>query len=204
MANRIKLKKADWQHLDIIADIHKSAYSKDHFSSKFSKKMLIEYYGELIKINEFCYSARNENNEIIGFIIAGKKTGEAIRRFSQVRFFSLIWYSILTPSELVTKAKGYLEGFYARKPLKTKSVNKLRLLSIATGKKYQSLGYGAEMLARFEDELRLVGAVEYGLSVRYKNHRAVKFYQKNGFLKEKITKKNIYFIKKIQIKWLIS
>lgn len=193
----ISLRKTKLADLDKIAVIHKSAYGSDHFSSRFSEKMLRKYYESFLDNNEYCYSATNEYNEMVGFIIAGNNTAEAVLKFSQSNTLALIWYSLLTPAEIFSKAKGFLRNLVTRKHEESVSRVKLRLLSIATGSQWQGLGYGKQMIAEFEKQLRNVGILAYGLSVRTKNLRAVKFYVANGFEEEARNNKSIYFIKRL-------
>ena len=61
-----KIKKKD---IIAIAAIHKDAYPPDHFSTKFSLRMLEKYYYEFLKESQFSLLVTDEFNHVSGFLI---------------------------------------------------------------------------------------------------------------------------------------
>ena len=74
---------------------------------------------------------------------------------------------------------------------------RFRLLSISVSKELQGKGTARELVLAFERAIpRHVNI--YGLSAHANNYRAIGFYQKMGFVKEKEVKDSIYMIKHIK------
>ena len=85
-----KIKKED---ISAIAEIHKDAYPPDHFSTKFSLKMLEKYYYEFFKKSKFFFVVTDEFKHVSGFIIADNT--EKIRKVK--RLFILKTRSVFRP-----------------------------------------------------------------------------------------------------------
>lgn len=178
-----------------VANVHRLAYDSTHFTSRFSDKMLTDFYRNLLILNgEFCFVASN-NNEIAGFIVAGYRTNEAVKIFTKKYFFIILKTLLLNPVFLLDKIKGAYRML--RKKNKNKSIAKLRLLSIAICPSVQGKGAANQLLFLFERYLNEKGITEYGLSVHKENIRAIRFYEKNNFEIEYQTHDAFYFIKKL-------
>ena len=64
--------------LDAVASLHLASYHDDHFTSQLPRKLLRNYYGEIIKLNPFSYIALSDDGKrplrlfISGIAHAGK------------------------------------------------------------------------------------------------------------------------------------
>jgi ribosomal protein S18 acetylase RimI-like enzyme len=176
-----------------IAKIHLLAYSREHFTSSFNLNKLIEYNQKLVDASDLSLLAI-ENGEVVGFIIAGKKVSVGVSNFTNENRGWLMWQLIKRPNILFDKIVGMIN--IRLKPAQP-SQAKFRLLSIAIKPGAQGKGCGAEMLNFFERELLSRGVNCYGLSVKNKNSGAIRFYERNGFLKEKEYLGSSYYVKNL-------
>jgi ribosomal protein S18 acetylase RimI-like enzyme len=191
------MRRATESDLSDMAVIHKTAYGKDHFSARFSMSMLKDYYGYYLKYNDYCFTAWDDKDRRIGFIVAGKKTGLAMSEFVKEYKYKLILLTLISPKEWQRKISGFLQMFFPSKKSHFKSKANLRLLSIAVGAHGQGKGVGGQMIKAFDEELKKAGEHLYGLSVRNTNPRAVNFYEKNNFELEIQKSATSYFVKKL-------
>jgi ribosomal protein S18 acetylase RimI-like enzyme len=182
-------------HLEEVARIHYSAYSKRHFTSIFSFEKLKEYYHELIKSSDLSLFY-NDEGKSVGFIIAGLSISSGVARFISNNRLYIIMLLITHPRFLIEKVTDTIKGFLPSKENKT---SKFRLMSIAVDSAAHSKGYGKKMLEEFELCLAKESIKDYGLSVRKENERGVKFYYNNGFILEAETADSYYFRKDIKI-----
>jgi ribosomal protein S18 acetylase RimI-like enzyme len=179
---------------DAIGQIHKSAYSKRHFTSTFSRKKLAEYNEGLIANSDISLVAQL-HDRTVGFAIAGRHVSKGVKEFTQQNRAYLIGRLVRHPRFMVAKVIAFLRSKMS-KP--TPSSAKSRLLSIATDPVVQSRGVGAKLLEELENLLRESGEGSYGLSVRKNNDRAVAFYVAHGFVVEKAYLGSIYLSKNIR------
>lgn len=188
----IEIRKMNFEDLDAVAQINKVSYNEDHFTSRFPLNMLRSYYEYILKLNEYAYVAVGDAGEVVGFVIGGQKTKEAINRYIKRNFIKLVGVILCNPSFIVPKMKG----LFNRKPSKV-SEAKTRLLSIAIADRFKGKGVGAKLIEGFEKGLLEKEVRLYGLSVHKSNIIAVKFYEKIGYRKEFETKEAIYYIKNL-------
>lgn len=181
-------------HLEEVARIHYSAYSKKHFTSIFSYEKLKEYYHELIESSDISLFYSDEGRSV-GFIIAGVGITNGVARFIRNNRLYIIMLLITHPRFLIEKVTDTIKGLLPSKEYKT---SKFRLMSIAVDSAAHSKGYGKKMLAEFELCLAKKSIRDYGLSVRKENERGVKFYENNGFILEAETSDSYYFKKDIK------
>lgn len=179
--------------LEQIAGIHALAYSDDHFTSSFSLEKLIEYNLRLIEASTLSVVAM-EDDEVLGFIISGEKVSAGVSKFINENRGWLMLQLLRSPRILFAKILAMIQARFA--PVQP-SEAKFRLLTIAIKPGIQSKGVGKEMLYFFERELLKIGVSCYGLSVRNKNSRAIKFYERHNFIKEKEYIDASYYLKKI-------
>jgi ribosomal protein S18 acetylase RimI-like enzyme len=179
--------------LDQIAKIHLLAYSSDHFTSGFGLERLIEYNSNLIEASNLSVVAI-DNNEVLGFIIAGENVAAGVSKFTRENRGWLMLQLVKRPSILLAKIMAMIQK---RVNPTQPSKAKFRLLSIASKPGSQSKGVGKEMLHFFEQELLRRGVPCYGLSVRNKNQRAIQFYERHGFVKEKEYLGSSYYFKQL-------
>lgn len=191
---RILEKDAVKNYLSRIADIHYSAYSKDHFTSCFDPNHLGVYYGCLMRHADLnLIAVRGEG--LVGFIIAGPHVGRGVNEFVSGNKGYLYKVFLLYPKFLIEKiCASIISKIYNNK----KNVAEFRLMSISVDSRVHSHGVGKEMLRNFEEILINRNITSYGLSVRKENLGAIKFYKKNGMIIEKDTKHALYFRKELK------
>lgn len=175
--------------LDDVANIHASAYSAGHFTSNFSFEKLKEYNRNLIENSDMTLVAK-DGERVVGFLISGVAVSQGVKKFTQNNRLYLIWMLLGRPWTLVNKVAGMLHTLLL--PVQPSSA-KYRLLSIATRPGSQSHGVGKLLMESLERELRKHGVSSFGLSVKKKNVRAVKFYKENGFELESEHLGSLYF-----------
>jgi ribosomal protein S18 acetylase RimI-like enzyme len=190
------IKKKNNLNLDLkkIAIIHKNSYDKNHFSSTFSIKKLIEYNGLLIKYSDLSLIATTDAGVIVGYIISGKSVAKGVKKFTNLNKIYLILLLLQKPNFLFQKLYSIIINCFLSQK---NNLTKFRLLSISVDPAFQSKGIGVKMLNCFELKLKKLGVRSYGLSVKNKNLKAIKFYIRNKFIKEKVHIGNTYFYKKI-------
>lgn len=183
------------QYLSGVADVHYGAYSRDHFTSCFSKTLLEEYYKYLI-CNSNLSLVAIENGKVVGFVVGGYSVGRGVSQFISDRRSDLLKVFVKNPKFIFEKLWSAVSSRLRRRvPVIT--VSEYRLMSIAVKPSIQSRGVGATLLKFFEKNLLDNNISEYGLSVRKKNERAVEFYIKNGFKPQKETRDSLYFYKEL-------
>ena len=186
-----------------IAEIHKSAYSKNHFTSCFSQEKLEEYYACLVEASDLSVIAvtgeaieglKNNQDKAVGFIIAGRSVSNGVTNFIKSNRMYVFYVMLINPMFLVQKIfTQILLKFIKVTPSKAK----FRLLSISVLSGSQSTGVGKAMLESFEKELLGRGVECYGLSVRAINKRAISFYERNGFELENTLLGSKYYFKSL-------
>ena len=188
------IRKANIDDVKDISKLHQFAFDKDYFTYMFSTKMLIRFYSTLISLNNYNYLAIDNENNALGFIIAGFKTKASINIFIKKNVLSLSFILLRHPKFLFKKIKTFFQRNSNNEFI---SRANLRLLSIAVNKASEQKGVGTKLLEQFEYDLKLNGKDIYGLSVKKNNINAIKFYLKNNFKVEREEKNAIYYIKEV-------
>jgi ribosomal protein S18 acetylase RimI-like enzyme len=180
-----------------ISKLHKIAWSKDHFTYYFNINFLQKYYELLIKTEEYCIVAK-ENNEIMGYIIGGTKSKVAIDYFVKKHWFYLLWILVIHPKFIIEKFFGLINKLF------NKTINKkgkiVTIFIILVNPKFQNKGIGQKLIENFEILLLENGINEYGLSVRKNNKKGEKFYFRMGFSEYSSNNYSIFFTKTINNK----
>jgi len=177
--------------IEAIAEIHAGAYSKGHLTSTFDRAHLVEYNRMLIEESDLSVVALDQDR-VVGFIIAGETVAVGVSRFIAANRGYLILRFLRHPQFLLSRV--YWKIVTTVRAVE-KSAATFRLLSIATSPQAQSRGVGGRMLAEFEAMLKRKGVSRYGLSVLSRNHRAIAFYQRNGFVVDMEQFGSTYFYK---------
>ena len=189
------IKKADKSDIQNIIELHLSSFDKNHFSAVFSEKMLEQYFENLLELNDFnlvLYS--DETKELLGYVIAGYNSQEAVNNFIRQNYVAVILTLIKNPrflSEKIVEVSAKIFG------TKYKKKAKCRLYLIAVNQNYKGKGIGKQLINYLENEIREKGLNLYGLSVRKDNIDAIGFYNQNGYKVEFENSKSIYYIKEI-------
>jgi ribosomal protein S18 acetylase RimI-like enzyme len=189
------IKKADKSDIQNIIDLHLISFDKNHFSAVFSKEMLEKYFENLIELNDFNFVFYNdEQKELLGYVIAGYNSQEAVNKFIKKNYFAVILTLIINPRFLSEKVGEVSEKIFGTKYRKKA---KCRLYLIAVNQNYKGKGIGKQLINYLENEIREKGLNLYGLSVRKDNKEAIGFYNQNGYKVEFENSKSIYYIKEI-------
>ncbi|MGB5892688.1 MAG: hypothetical protein WBG58_00820, partial [Ignavibacteriaceae bacterium] len=129
------IKKADKSDIQNIIDLHLSSFNKNHFSAVFSKEMLERYFENLLELNGFNLVYYNdEQKELLGYVIAGYNSEEAVNKFIKKNYFAVILTLIKHPrflSEKVSEVSGKIFGTKYNKKAKC------RLYLIAVNQNYK-------------------------------------------------------------------
>lgn len=173
-----------------IARLHKQSFDKSHFTAFFSHELLNSYIKVFISYNPYSYLAE-ENNRILGYLIGGNKTGEALDNFSKNNYLKIIYTLLLHPRFILEKMHSILLKF---NKVKVSDVE-YKIYIIASLPETRSKGIGRALINIFENELRLKGLKEYGLSVREQNSNAISFYENNNFIRINKIQKSLYYKK---------
>lgn len=192
----INIKKINLDDLNRIAEIHLRTFSKDHFTSTFSKEFLIEYLTYIIKINNNSYLVKNNDDEVIGYIIGGNKTTYAVDNFFKKHFIKIIFITLKNPKFLLEKIIQFIHKYILKNIFESKY--SYRILFIAIDENYKGKNIISKLLQYFEKELVNDNIFEYGLSVRNNNKRAIQFYEKNGFIIENKSELSYSYYKKLR------
>ena len=140
--------EADLPH---IANIHKCSYSSEHITSHYTINLLVRFYREISKENDYCYVAIDDN-KIVGFLFAGNKTRVAVNSFISQNLLNVGLVVLRHPSFILSSIKGFIDRF-----LKKKSGCQIgvTLLSISVDPLSMKKGVGEKMLIHFENTLSI-------------------------------------------------
>ena len=173
----ISIRAVDEADLPYIANIHKRSYSPEHITSHYPINLLVRFYGEISKGNDYCYVAIDDN-KIVGFLFAGNKTRVAVNSFISQNYFNIGLVVLRHPSFILSSIKGFIDRFLTKK---SSGRSGITLLSISVDPLSMKKGVGKKMLIHFENNLKKNHYSIYGLSVRKSNSKAISFYKKNKF-----------------------
>ena len=189
------LQKAEKSDIQNIIDLHLKSFNKNHFSAVFSKEMLEKYFENLIELNDLNFVFYDDElRELLGYVIAGYNSQEAVHKFINSNYFIVTLTLIKNPRFLSEKISEISEKIFGTKYEKKA---KCRLYLIAVNHNYKGKGIGKQLINHLENEIRKKGLNRYGLSVRKDNKEAIGFYNQNGYKVEFKNSKSIYYIKEI-------
>lgn len=184
--------KIDEKYIPEICKLHSLVFDKSHFTSYFSYNLLFKYFTCLIKFNQLSFVAINDN-QVVGFIIAGHKTDQALKFFTKHNLFPIFFLLLIHPSFLVEKIYIIFRKMIYSNQEKSKANFRLHLIAVKKDCIIKNIG--RLLLDYFENELIKNEIKLYGLSVRTNNNHAIKFYEKNNFIIEHLSKKSIRYLK---------
>ncbi|AFH49782.1 Hypothetical protein IALB_2077 [Ignavibacterium album JCM 16511] len=191
---RIEILTASGCSIRKIAQLHKLLFDKDHFTSTFSEKLLLEYFNLLLKYSQFKYVAVADD-EYFGYLIGGVELDDVLSNFSKKNFLTLLFLLIKHPKFFKEKFQDLFRKIFSSS---NKSTAKMRLFLIAAKHNEHIKGVGKKLIKQFEQDLIQNGIYLYGLSVRKHNSNAIDFYHQLGLVEEFQTSKSIYFIKNLK------
>lgn len=190
---KIEILSNDQDSLKQIAKLHKQLFDRDHFTTTFREGLLLNYFNALLKKSQFNYKAIVEE-EIVGYLIAGKNLDKVLSDFSRQNFLKVFYYLLNNPKFIKEKILELLRKILLNSQ---KSSAEMRLFIIAAKHSKDLKGVGKKLIQQLERDLLQNNITCYGLSVRKHNFKAIEFYQQQGFVEEFRTIKSIYFIKNL-------
>jgi ribosomal protein S18 acetylase RimI-like enzyme len=177
-----------------IIELHLKSFSKNHFTSVFSRDLLQKYFRKLIAINKFCFVYYNEKEEeLLGYIIAGFNTGKALSQFTHENKYNLMFTLLKNPRFLLEKVGTVLKQLVKKNVINTQC----RLFLIAVNENHKGEGIGRKLINYFEHQLRQGEIKDYGLSVRKENSNAIRFYNSGGYIIDSEDSKSISYKKEV-------
>lgn len=184
---------ADENLIGKIVSLHKQLFDKEHFTARFDEKLLSKYFHLLLLNSNYKICAFQEQ-ELFGYLIAGEKLDDVLKKFSREYFFRLIILLFKNPRFLIEKILDLINRIIYKNK---KSKADMRLFLIASKHDENIKGVGKYLIENLEKYLIEKGITIYGLSVRKHNQKAIDFYRHLGFIEEFRTHKSIFFIKKL-------
>lgn len=176
----MNVRKINNYDIESISKLHVEVFDKSYFSVYYSIPDLNEYFAKLVELNEYAYIAEAEDG-IIGYLIGGFKTQEAVDIFMRMKRKKILFYVISNPKFIMVSIIKILKKAFSKKD---KSKENLRLFLIGVDPKKKNTGVGARLIKKFEEDIISAGHTSYGLYVRTNNSNAIDFYVNRGFIKE--------------------
>lgn len=184
---------ADENLIGRIVSLHKQLFDKEHFTARFDEKLLSKYFNLPLTISDYKICAFKEQ-ELISYLIAGRKLDDVLKKFSRKYFIRLIILLFKNPRLLIEKFLDLMNSIIYKNK---KSKADMRLFLVASKHDENIKGVGKSLIENLEKYLIEKGITIYGLSVRKHNKKAIDFYRHLGFIEEFRTHKSIYFVKKL-------
>ena len=174
------------------AEMHIKTYPKYLFTSKFPKKMLENFYKNLLFGNRFSYVIEVDN-EIFGAVMIGENSNAARNIFIKSNFLSLLVVILRNPQFILLKSFDLIMNVINKN---FDSKHRVRLTNILVDSSHnKSKGASKILLNHAFAELKKENITSLGWSVRSSNVKAINFYIKINAKVEKIVNNSIYFYK---------
>ena len=174
------IRKINIDDLENLSNLHVKIFDKSYFSVYFSTPDLKKYFAKLIELNKYSYVFEYENR-VVGYLIGGHKTQFAVDEFMRENRFKIIYYIAINPKFIFISLKKIIKKTLSNN---LKSSADLRLFLIGVDPSEGKKGIGANLIKKFEEDIRADGYKLYGLYVRTNNVDAINFYNKIGFVNE--------------------
>ena len=198
-----------------IAKLHRVAFP-GYFLTHLGQDFLELFYAEFVtRGDSYCVVAA-DGNQVVG-LVAGTANAKLHHRTFYRRNFIRVVRIVLTRffkdahvrREIGKRAihiQIALEALLSRNKQKGssqtdasgKSTVPSRLLSIAVHPDYRGQNIASELTSHFLRLLRNDGVSRVGLSVRSDNMSAIRFYEKDGWVVERVTPDSVYFFRNIE------
>lgn len=183
-----------------IAQIHKMQFH-DHYLGKFSPQLIGKFYKEYLSEESLIFLVCQKSAAIEGFVLGGfsDKLNACSRTFLKSHVINYTFEILCRPAvwlDTGARIKNILKNRYKKSNVHPSAAS-FRLLSISVTKELQGKEAAKALVLAFEKAIPHHINI-YGLSVHANNARAIGFYQKMGFIKEREVKGSIYMIKNIR------
>lgn len=178
----IKLVPASEADLSDIAFVHKKAYSRAHFTSRFPSDLLKFYYGNFFGKDLHVIKAivdESTSPRLSGFVVCGLNVAERIKIFKKASRLKIMSVALANPLAAFRKVAEQLfyRLFDSVVPFEE---SPFLILSITSDRSVS--GIGAALLEYAKELARSTGCGSVGLYVRVGNIKAISFYLKHGFV----------------------
>ncbi len=194
------IRKAIAIDLEYIAQIHKKQFA-DHYLGKFSPGLIRKFYEKYLSEESIIFLVYEINNKVEGFVMGGfsDKLNLCSNMFLKTCINDYLFEILCRPRtwlDTFIRLMSMVKSKFSKKTEKS-SVPRFRLLSISVNKHMQGRGVAKELVLAFENAVPKLEDT-YGLTVHANNYRAIKFYTKMGFIKEREIRGSISLFKKIK------
>jgi len=193
-----KFLRATINDLPTLARIHKTAYSRAHFTALLPEEVLARYYGYFLDDgSEICLALNDavsgeyestRAESVQGFAVFGSKIPEKIARFKRECRREIFLASLQHPLSAAKKTV-YMAASMLRSG-KSELPAEFLLLSIAVASPRR--GIGTQLLGALLETARLQGHKTVGLYVNVGNVSAINAYFSSGFTLKSIIGNQFY------------
>ncbi|GLS89610.1 hypothetical protein GCM10007916_06770 [Psychromonas marina] len=187
--------KATIDNIDEIATIHKNAFSKSHFTSFFSLSLLEKYYEFFLEGDSETWLQKNDEGEILGFVVFGENLGNTIKEFKSQYKTEIIKTAVLNPAASISKV---LSNVYYRFLSKNDSFDETKSLILSIAVNGKGKGTGSKLLSFVSEYNTKKNLNEVGLYVRADSAYAVNFYLKNEYKIQAYTS-GLYYMERVNL-----
>jgi ribosomal protein S18 acetylase RimI-like enzyme len=189
----MKIRNIEQTDIPLICKSYKNTFPDEHFSVHFPVKLLEKYFTDLINSFEINRILVSDDDTILGYLIGGKHPNPVFNSFIKRNLLGISLVFIRHPKFIIEKAVELYNSFS-----ESEDLDKNTLCLIAIDQNSQGMGLGMILINDFENLLKDKNINSYFLAVRRINTQAVKFYEKNSYIKIKTTKYMHYFRKIIE------
>jgi ubiquinone/menaquinone biosynthesis C-methylase UbiE/ribosomal protein S18 acetylase RimI-like enzyme len=196
------------QDLQSVAELHSRAFD-GYFTTQLGPQFLHRLYREFVEnANAMGYVAMR-SGRLVGIVAGvvdatsfyagfyrrnfGALAGILLRALITHR--SVRWNLLNRLGHVGYAVRAQFQGLLGTKAYRTSSSIQARLVSICVSAESRGQGVAELLIRRFEGWLRENGVQSVGLSVRDNNARAIAFYEKTGWQRERQVGSGVYFFR---------
>lgn len=176
----LDVRTANATDLVAIARVHKTAYSRNHFTALMPEWTLVEYYREFLGQGttiRIVSDKRGDAREVIGFAVFGCGIPDKIKRFKAKARPAILVTAVRYPAMSARKAaRAAISRLSAEE---AKPPADFLLLSLAVSRK--GMGIGTALLRDMAQEAKNLGHERIGLYVNCNNIGAINAYCTMGY-----------------------
>jgi ribosomal protein S18 acetylase RimI-like enzyme len=196
----MSIRPAENSDLPAVAAIHQRQF-ETHFLGQYSTKLLECFYRSFL--GKSLFLVHETENDVDGFVMGGESAdlNSCEKAFIRENLPRCCWETIFRPHVWrgaiwrgAATVKSLLRRHEPRQDVS--SDPNIRILSIAVEKSAMGSGAATALVKAFEEIIFNNHIEQYGLSVLQDNHRAIRFYEKMGFVIDRNENKCFYLSKK--------
>lgn len=202
MSSNIKIRPISIYECNQVAAVHARAFPNRSLT-KLGTEAIRRYYVSQMNNTNTCYAfGAIHEGVMIGYIFSGVFTGVLtgfIRRNKWFLICKVLTHPWFIFDPMFRDALKLATQKLIKKPSTPKKPNKEKvfvILAIAVEPAQEKKGVGQQLLDLCEEKAREGGFSRMSLTVNPDNHKAIRFYQKNGWLETpEIINQNLEMIK---------